>query len=65
MLGAGIGSLVLAKREQTTTPMVNGNRVVISAQILGTVIAVLADDTQLTKAGRILVRLDPSMRKPI
>jgi membrane fusion protein (multidrug efflux system) len=33
--------------------------VVISAQISGTVIAVLADDTQLVKAGQVLVRLDP------
>jgi membrane fusion protein, multidrug efflux system len=38
---------------------VNGNKVVISAQISGTVIAVLADDTQLVKAGQVLVRLDP------
>ena len=37
----------------------NGNKVVISAQISGTVIAVLADDTQLVKAGQVLVRLDP------
>jgi membrane fusion protein, multidrug efflux system len=51
--------LVLAKREQTDDAYVNGNKVVISAQISGTVIAVLADDTQLTKAGQILVRLDP------
>jgi membrane fusion protein (multidrug efflux system) len=51
--------LVLAKREQTDDAYVNGNRVVISAQISGTVIAVLADDTQLTKAGQVLVRLDP------
>jgi membrane fusion protein, multidrug efflux system len=51
--------LVLAKREQTDDAYVNGNRVVISAQISGTVIAVLADDTQLVKAGQVLVRLDP------
>jgi len=59
MLWGGYWVLVLAKREQTDDAYVNGNRVVISAQISGTVIAVLADDTQLTKAGRILVRLDP------
>jgi membrane fusion protein (multidrug efflux system) len=51
--------LVLAKREQTDDAYVSGNRVVISAQISGTVIAVLADDTQLVKAGQVLVRLDP------
>ncbi|HEY2633724.1 MAG TPA: HlyD family efflux transporter periplasmic adaptor subunit [Steroidobacteraceae bacterium] len=59
MLWGAYWILVLAKREQTDDAYVNGNRVVISAQISGTVIAVLADDTQLTKAGQILVRLDP------
>ena len=51
--------LVLSKRERTDDAYVNGNKVVISSQIGGTVIAVLADDTQLVKAGQILVRLDP------
>ncbi|HEV7612580.1 MAG TPA: HlyD family efflux transporter periplasmic adaptor subunit [Steroidobacteraceae bacterium] len=51
--------LVLAKREQTDDAYVNGNKVVISAQVSGTVVAVLADDTQLAKAGQVLVRLDP------
>jgi membrane fusion protein, multidrug efflux system len=51
--------LVLSKREKTDDAYVNGNRVVISAQISGTVIAVLADDTQLVKAGQVLVKLDP------
>jgi membrane fusion protein, multidrug efflux system len=51
--------LVLAKRERTDDAYVNGNRVVISAQVSGTVIAVLADDTQLVKAGQVLARLDP------
>jgi membrane fusion protein (multidrug efflux system) len=51
--------LVLSKREQTDDAYVNGNKVVISAQIPGTVVAVLADDTQLVKAGQVLVRLDP------
>jgi membrane fusion protein (multidrug efflux system) len=62
VLGALWGAywvLVLAKREQTDDSYVNGNKVVISAQISGTVIAVLADDTQLVKAGQVLVRLDP------
>jgi membrane fusion protein (multidrug efflux system) len=51
--------LVLSKRERTDDAYVNGNKVVISAQVSGTVIAVLADDTQLVKAGQVLVRLDP------
>src|SRR5258708_12396279 len=51
--------LVLAKRELTDDAYVNGNKVVISPQVAGTVIAVLADDTQLVKAGQVLVRLDP------
>src|SRR5260370_3324276 len=51
--------LVLSKRERTDDAYVNGNKVVISAQVPGTVIAVLADDTQLVKAGQVLVRLDP------
>jgi membrane fusion protein (multidrug efflux system) len=62
VLGALWGAywfLVLAKRERTDDAYVNGNRVVISAQVSGTVIAVLADDTQLVKAGQVLVRLDP------
>src|SRR5277367_1013983 len=62
VLGALWGAywlLVLSKREQTDDAYVNGNKVVISAQISGTVIAVLTDDTQLVKAGQELVRLDP------
>ena len=51
--------LVLAKREQTDDAYVSGNKVTISAQVSGTVIAVLADDTQLVKAGQVLARLDP------
>ncbi|MGA9025765.1 MAG: HlyD family efflux transporter periplasmic adaptor subunit [Steroidobacteraceae bacterium] len=51
--------LILSKREQTDDAYVNGNKVVISAQISGTVVAVLTDDTQLVKAGQPLVRLDP------
>ena len=51
--------LVLSKRERTDDAYVNGNKVVISAQVSGTVVAVLADDTQLVKAAQVLVRLDP------
>ena len=51
--------LDLSLRERTDDAYVSGNRVVISAQVSGTVIAVLADDTQLVKAGQVLVKLDP------
>src|ERR1700730_5719462 len=51
--------LVLSMRERTDDAYVNGNKVVISAQVSGTVIAVLVDDTQLVKSGQVLVRLDP------
>jgi membrane fusion protein (multidrug efflux system) len=58
-LWAAYWVLFLSTREQTDDAYVNGNKVVISAQISGTVIAVLTDDTQLVKAGQVLVRLDP------
>ncbi len=51
--------LVLSTREETDDSYVNGNKVIVSAQISGTVVSVLADDTQLVEAGQILVRLDP------
>src|ERR1700692_3128114 len=51
--------LVLSKRERTDDAYVNGNKVVISPQVAGTVIAVLTDDTQFVRAGQVLVRLDP------
>jgi membrane fusion protein, multidrug efflux system len=52
--------LVLSKREKTDDAYVNGNIVTISAQVAGTVIAVLVDDTQLVNAGQVLVKLDPT-----
>jgi membrane fusion protein (multidrug efflux system) len=52
--------LVLSKRERTDDAYVNGNKVVLSAQVPGTVIAVLTDDTQLVHAGDVLVKLDPA-----
>ncbi len=58
-LWAAYWVLVLAKREKTDDAYVSGNRVAISAQVSGTVIAVLADDTQLVNAGQALVKLDP------
>ena len=60
LLWAAYWVLVLSKREKTDDAYINGNRVVISAQVSGTVIAVLADDTQLVNAGQVLVKLDPT-----
>ncbi len=51
---------VLAKRQETDDAYVNGDRVLVSAQVPGTVVAVLTDDTQFVEAGQELVRLDPT-----
>jgi membrane fusion protein (multidrug efflux system) len=51
--------LILTKRERTDDAYVSGNKVVISAQVPGTVVSILTDDTQLVQAGQVLVRLDP------
>jgi membrane fusion protein (multidrug efflux system) len=51
---------VLSVRETTTDAYVAGHQVTISAQVPGTIIAVLAEDTQLVHAGDVLVRLDPA-----
>ncbi|MFI4913811.1 MAG: efflux RND transporter periplasmic adaptor subunit [Steroidobacterales bacterium] len=52
--------LVLSRRETTDDAYVGGNQVNISAQVAGTVLAVMADNTQLVQAGQPLVRLDPT-----
>jgi membrane fusion protein (multidrug efflux system) len=49
---------VFSKRETTDNAYVGGNQVAISAQVPGTVVAILADDTQHVDAGQILVKLD-------
>ncbi len=59
VLWALLWFFVLSERERTDDAYVNGNKVVISAQVPGTVVAVLTDDTQLVTAGQVLVRLDP------
>lgn len=51
---------VFSLRETTDDAYVNGNQVIVSSQVSGTVIALLADDTQLVEAGQILVKLDPT-----
>lgn len=51
---------VFSLRENTDNAYVGGNVVGISAQVPGTVIAVLADNTEHVKAGQPLVKLDPT-----
>jgi membrane fusion protein (multidrug efflux system) len=51
---------VFSHREKTDDAYVGGNQVGISAQVPGIVVGVFADDTQMVKAGQLLVRLDPT-----
>ncbi|WP_243039946.1 efflux RND transporter periplasmic adaptor subunit [Dyella sedimenti] len=51
---------VFSRRERTDNAYVGGNQVAISAQVAGTVVAILADDTQRVEAGQVLVKLDPT-----
>jgi membrane fusion protein (multidrug efflux system) len=51
---------VFSLREVTDDAYVNGNQVIVSSQVPGTVVAVLADDTERVEAGQVLVRLDPT-----
>ena len=51
---------VFSQRETTDDAYVNGNQVVVSAQVPGTVVAILADDTQRVESGQALVKLDPT-----
>ncbi|MET0330833.1 MAG: HlyD family efflux transporter periplasmic adaptor subunit [Dyella sp.] len=52
--------LVFSRREVTDNAYVGGNQVAISTQVPGTVVEILADDTQHVEAGQVLVRLDPT-----
>ncbi|KVD94301.1 hemolysin D [Burkholderia stagnalis] len=52
--------LVARFHESTDDAYVNGNVVQITPQVVGTVVAVNADDTQTVKAGDPLVVLDPA-----
>ena len=53
-------SMVWSQREVTEDAYVGGNQVAVSAQVPGTVVGVLVDDTQRVEAGDVLVRLDPT-----
>jgi len=52
--------VVLSERERTDDAYVSGNQLTVSAQVAGTVVGVLANNTDLVKAGQLLVRLDPT-----
>lgn len=53
-------ALALNHVEATDNAYVQGNVVQITAQVPGTVVAILADDTDVVKAGQPLLRLDPA-----
>ena len=55
--------LVASHYESTDNAYVQGNVVQITPQIGGTVLAILADDNDLVKAGQVLVRLDATDAK--
>lgn len=57
---AAYWALVLRHHEATDNAYVQAPVVQITPQVGGTVLAVLADDTDLVKAGAPLVRLDPA-----
>ncbi len=64
-LAAGVGygiywAAVGRFRQSTDDAYVAGNRIPVMAQVHGTVVAVLADDTRLVHRGQPLVRLDDS-----
>jgi membrane fusion protein (multidrug efflux system) len=60
---AGYEWLVASHYETTDNAYVQGNVIQITPQIGGTVMAILADDTDFVKAGQPLVKLDPTDAK--
>ena len=54
---------VASHYESTDNAYVQGNLIQITPQMGGTVIAILADDTDFVKAGQALVKLDPADAK--
>src|SRR5437868_11190384 len=66
LAGAGWGVyewLVASHYETTDNAYVQGNVIQITPQIGGTVMAIMADDTDFVKAGQPLVKLDPADAK--
>ena len=68
VLAAGVGWgayewLVASHYESTDNAYVQGNVIQITPQIGGTVMAIMADDTDFVKAGQPLVQLDPADAK--
>ena len=55
--------LVASHYESTDNAYVQGNVIQITPQVGGTVMAILADDTDFVKAGQPLVKLDPADAK--
>ncbi|MES2280696.1 MAG: HlyD family efflux transporter periplasmic adaptor subunit [Pseudomonadota bacterium] len=55
--------LVASHYESTDNAYVQGNVIQITPQIGGTVLAIMADDTDFVKAGQPLVQLDPADAK--
>ena len=55
--------LVASHYESTDNAYVQGNVIQITPQIGGTVVAIMADDTDFVKAGQPLVQLDPADAK--
>ena len=49
---------VFSLRQSTDDAYVHGNQVNVAAAVPGTIVAIMADDTQLVRAGQPLVRLD-------
>ena len=65
---AGLGwvaydAVVASRYEDTDNAYVQGNVIQITPQVGGTVMAILADDTDFVKAGQPLVKLDPADSK--
>ena len=64
--GLGWGAyeyFVASHYESTDNAYVQGNVIQITPQIGGTVMAIMADDTDFVKAGQVLVALDPADAK--
>ncbi|MEO8121657.1 MAG: biotin/lipoyl-binding protein, partial [Rhodoferax sp.] len=55
--------LVASHYESTDNAYVQGNVIQITPQMGGTVVAIMADDTDFVKAGQVLVKLDSADAK--